>query len=155
MPLIPARGEWRYRTFDSNSTATFLKGSAVCLAPDRTVIEYSSVKSQWLGIAMHDSADSLPAGKVVIAVPTGLECTFRAKVATGTAGSTMSIGQSLHIAKSGNLVDVVEAAAHTTSQFSRVALVYSPIDSRDSTVECAVTALTPVFFSASTITVAT
>jgi hypothetical protein len=154
MSLIPARGEWRYRLFDSKSTATFVKGSAVCLAPDRTVIEYTSVKSQWLGIAMHNSVDSLAnPGKVLVAVPTGLECTFRAKVATGT--SVISIGESLQLAKSGNTVNIVETAAHATSQFSRVALAYSMIESRDSTIECAVTALTPVFFSASTITVAT
>src|SRR5690242_14412213 len=122
--LIPARGDWRYRLFDSNSTATFVKGSLVALNPRRLLVEYTSVSSAPVGIAMHNSADSLPAGKVVVAVPAGGECTFMAQ--TGTlALSALSLGQTVGIKKSGNTVDQVDATL--TSAVSAIGSIYGPV----------------------------
>ena len=58
MALIPNRGPWTTRLYDSNSTATFVYGSLVALDPRRRVIEYSSVKSAALGIALGNSVNS-------------------------------------------------------------------------------------------------
>ena len=122
--LIPARGGWGYRLFDSNSTATFVKGSLVALNPRRLLVEYTSVSSAAVGIAMHNSTDSLPAGKVLVAVPVGNECTFMAQ--TGTlALSALSLGQTVGIKKSGNTVDQVDATL--TSAVSAIGSLYSPV----------------------------
>ena len=151
--LIPNRGTWDNRLFDSNSTATFVKGSLVALAPDRRVIEYSSVKSAALGIALHDSADSLPAGKVLIAVP-GENATFWAQ--TGTlATSALSLGQAAGISKSGNTVDQLDTTI--TSGRSVVGYVYGSVKdtSSVSVIEIRWAPTQHVFGSASTNTFAT
>lgn len=154
MGLVPARGPWDYRTLDSNSSATFVKGSLVALAPDRRVIEYSSVKSGVLGIAMHNSVNSLPPGKVVVAVPNGGGCTFFAP--TGTlAVSALSAGQAVGIAKSGNTVDQVDTTIN--SRISVVGTVYAgPYDRSGVTVaEIAWSPTQGVWFSGSSNTFAT
>lgn len=123
MTLIPNRGPWTQRLLDSNSTATFVRGSLVALDPRRNVIEYSSVKSAALGIALHDSADSLPAGKVLVAIPTA-GCTFWAQ--TGTlAVSALSLGQACGISKSGNTVDQVDTTI--TSTVSVIGYIYGSV----------------------------
>lgn len=124
MGLTPARGDWNLRTFDSNSTATFVQGSLVALNPRRLVVEYTSVSSAPLGIAMHNSVNSIPAGKVVVAVPSGGDCTFWAQ--TGTlARSALSLGQTVGIKKSGNTVDQVDGTL--TSAVSAVGSVYGAV----------------------------
>lgn len=153
MALIPNRGPWEQRLLDSNSTATFVKGSLVALAPDRRVIEYSSVKSAALGIALHDSADSLPAGKVLVAVPTA-GCTFWAQ--TGTlATSALSIGQACGISKSGNTVDQVDTTV--ASRLSTVGVIYGSVKdtSSVSVIEVAWSPTMGVWFSGSSNTFAT
>ena len=155
MPLIPCRGEWVYRLLDSKSTATFTKGSLTDLAPDRTVIEYGSVRSQFVGIAMHNSVDSVPPGKVLVAVPSGAGCTMMVPMATNLAASALSLGTPVGISKSGNTVDQLDSAPQA-SAFSRVGLIYGkPILSPASQIEVAITGDAGVWFSTSTITVAT
>lgn len=125
MGLIPNRGRWEPRLFDSNSTATFVQGSLVALNPRRLVVEYTSVSSSPLGIAGHSSLNSLPAGKVLIHIPMGgAECTFWAQ--TGTlALSALSLGQTVGIKKSGNTVDQVDATL--TSQVSAIGSIYGKV----------------------------
>jgi hypothetical protein len=124
MPLQPCRGDWAYRLFDSNSTATFEGGSLVALNPRRLLVEYTSVSSAAVGIAMHRSVDSLPPGKVLVAVPSGGDCTFWAQ--TGTlALSSLSLGQYVGIKKSGNTVDQVDATL--TSAVSAIGGIYGPV----------------------------
>ena len=124
MALIPCRGDWAYRLLDSNSTATFVQGSLVALNPRRLLVEYTSVSSAAVGIAMHNSTDSLPAGKVVVAVPAMGECTFWAQ--TGTlALSALSLGQYVGIKKSGNTVDQVDATL--TSAVSAIGGIYGKV----------------------------
>jgi hypothetical protein len=120
MALQPNRGPWTNRLFDSNSTATFVGGSLVALNPRRLLVEYTSVTSGAVGIAAHDSADSLPAGKVLVHVPSA-GCTFWAQ--TGTlALSALSLGQTVGIKKSGNTVDQVDATL--TSAVSAIGHIY-------------------------------
>lgn len=112
------------RLFDSNSTATFVQGSLVALNPRRLLVEYTSVSSAAVGIAVHDSANSLPAGKVLVHVPSGGDCTFWAQ--TGTLGlSALSLGQTVGIKKSGNTVDQVDGTL--TSAVSAIGSLYSPV----------------------------
>ena len=124
MALIPNRGPWTTRLYDSNSTATFVYGSLVCLDPRRRVIEWSSVKSAPLGIALGNSVNSLAhPGKVLVAIPTA-GCSFWAL--TGTlAVSALSLGQTVGISKSGNTVDQVDATL--TSAVSAVGHIYSAV----------------------------
>lgn len=124
MSLRPNRGDWKYRLFDSHSTATFTEGSLVAFDIRRDVIEYSSAQSQPIGISMHRSVDSLAhPGKVLVAVPLGGECTFWAN--TGTiAVSSLSLGQRVGIIKSGNTVDQLSVAYSTASQ---VGYIYGKI----------------------------
>lgn len=155
MGLIPARGRWEHRLLDSKSTATFVRGSALGLAPDRTVIEYSSLASQFLGIAMNSSVDSLMhPGKVNVLVPDGGACTMWVPMATNLARSALSIGTPCSVSKSGNTVDQLNATPQA-SAFSQIGLIYSePVLSVFSKIEIALTSTTGVWFSSSTITVA-
>jgi hypothetical protein len=155
MGLVPARGDWDYRLFDSNSTATFVRGSLVALAPDRTVIEYKSVSSNWLGIALNASVDSLPyPGKVLVAIPNGGDCTVMVPMATNLAASALSIGTPVGVSKSGNTVDQLDSAPQA-SAFSRIGLIYAkPILSAYSMIEVAMNMGSGVFFSSSTVTLA-
>lgn len=125
MSLQPSRGVWDYRTLDSNSTATFVMGSLVAFNPRRLVVEYTSVTSGAIGIAMGSSVNSLAApGKVVVAVPLGGGCTFWAQ--TGTLGlSSLSYGQTAGIKKSGNTVDQVDQTL--TSAVSAIGHIYSKV----------------------------
>lgn len=153
MTLIPARGEWEYRTLDSNSTATFVYGSLVAFNPARTLVEYTSVSSAAVGIAMQNSVNSLPPGKVVVAVPTN-GCTFFAP--TGTlALSALSLGQAVGIKKSGNTMDQVDATI--TSTVSVIGTIYRfPVDTSGQTkAEIAWQMGQGVWFSGSSNTFAT
>lgn len=153
MGLIPASGPWLYRTLDSNSTATFVRGSLVAFNPRRLLVEYTSVTSSPVGIAMGSSVDSLPPGKVVVAVPNGGGCTFYAP--TGTlALSALSFGQAVGISKSGNTVDQVDATVN--SRISVVGTVYrGPFDTSGVTkAEIAWSPTQGVFFSGSSNTFA-
>lgn len=154
MSLIPARGEWRHRLLTSNSTATFVQGSLVALNPRRLVVEYTSVSSAAVGIALHDSVNSLAApGKVLVAIPCAPECTMWAP--TGTlAQSSLSLGQAVGIKKSGNTVDQVDQTI--TSTVSLIGLVYGPIvdTSGVSRIEIAWAATQALWFSGSSSTFA-
>ena len=152
MALIPNRGDWQQRLFDSNSTATFVKGSLVAFNPRRLLVEYTSVTSGAVGIALHDSADSLPAGQCLVAVPSA-GATFWAQ--TGTlALSALSLGQTVGIKKSGNTVDQVDGTL--TSAVSAIGHIYGKIQdtSKVSVIEVMWAPTQHVWGSASTNTFA-
>ena len=133
--IVPARGNWEYRTLTLSSTATFFKGDAVAFNGTRDVTRYLSTHSSLLGIALHDSSASLPAGKVLVAIPAP-NCTAYVDVDTGLAASQLSLGQSLGIYKSG----ATNTSFLTTlmgSNFSRLAVIAGPIDSTLSRIEVA------------------
>ena len=154
MSLQPCRGDWGIRLFDSNSTATFVGGSLVALNPRRLLVEYTSVSSAAVGIAAHASVDSLPPGKVAVFVPSGGDCTFWAQ--TGTlAVSSLSLGQTVGIKKSGNTVDQVDQTL--TSAVSAIGALYSKVQDTSgvSKIEVYWAPTQWVFGSASTNTFAT
>jgi hypothetical protein len=142
--LIPGRGPWTYRTYDVLSTATFKKGCAVRLNVDRVVSEYSGGSPGFLGIAMHDSANSLPPGKVVVAIPGDYGCTVQADL-DAVAASGLSIGQSGAIIKKGNFMSYFSSAGSTVAS-GQPLIICSPLNSALSTIECTlnVAALTSV-----------
>jgi hypothetical protein len=155
MPLKTCRGKWELKLMDSNSTATFVQDSAVGLLPNRSVGEYQSTMSQFLGIAQNSSVNSLAhPGKVVVAIPDGGFCTMMVPMATNLARSALSIGTPVGLTKSGNTVDQLNATPQD-SAFSRIGIIYGlPILSPTSQIEVALTHTAGVWFSSSTITVA-
>jgi hypothetical protein len=155
MGLISASGNWRKKLMDSNSTATFVRGSAVGLLPNRTVGEYTSVMSQWLGIALNSSVDSLMhPGKVLVEIPSGADCTMWVPMATNLARSALSVGTPVGVSKSGNTVDQLDSAPQA-SAFSRIGIIYGPpILSGLSQIEVALTQTAGIFWSSSTATYA-
>ena len=132
--FIPASGDWDYRQFNTASAATFVKGCLVCLNGARDVTEYDSTMSTYLGIAMHNSVNSAPPGKVLVAIPKP-GCTAFCDAFTGMATSLTSVGQARGIAKSGNFVSFI-TTLHTSVWSQIVTLVGQPRSS-DSRVEVA------------------
>ena len=133
--LIPARGNWEYRLTNQASAATFFKGDALALNGVREAVRFASTSSQLHGIAMQDSANSLPRGKVIVAIPAP-NCTAYADVDVGIAASALSIGQGKSLYKSGatNTSYISQLAG---SQFSTVCVVAGPLDSALSRIEVA------------------
>lgn len=135
--IVPSRnhGAWEAQTFDLASTASFKKGSLVKLDTARNVAEYTSVDSQWLGVAAHSAADSLPAGKCVVFVPTdGARCTV--DVPAGMVASTLSIGFAYAITRPVGGADAQprsELSTLATSVWSRVVTITGVIDNRSGT----------------------
>lgn len=134
MGMVPNRGRWEYELFDTTSTATFVKGSLVQLAGNRQLSEYSGGEASCLGIAMHSSVQSLPAGKVLVAIPTSGACTAIADVLAGDTSSNLSLGEAVSIQKSGNTVSYVTTVY--TSAASNVCVIRgAPILSPTSMIE--------------------
>ena len=148
---IPSNNEWEHRTYDADSAATFRKGSLVNLTPARNVDEFLSTDSQFLGVAAHNSVDSLPAGKVNILIPLpGARMTV--DVPAGLVASELSLGQVGTIVKSGNTVSYYSNLVG--SAMTRHVVVCGPLDSANSRIEVALTADGRVFNSGSTATFA-
>lgn len=134
--LVPNRGRWTYDRFATGSSVTFKQGSLVQFAGDRTLSEYSGGEPNFLGIALHNSTDSLPTGFVTVAIPTNGECTAWADVPSGLANSAFSLGESVGITKSGNTVSMITTGF--TSSASRCAVIRGlPVLSPVSRVEIA------------------
>ena len=130
--FVLGRGCWDIRQFNTNSAATFLKGSLVELNGARDVIEYASASSSVLGVAMQDSANSTPPGKVNVGIPTP-GCTAYADVAPGMVASAISVGEALGVGKRGNYMSFV--TSHSASIFSRIVTIVGALDSTTSRVE--------------------
>jgi hypothetical protein len=129
MGLIPNRGRWEQELFDTLSTATFKQGSLVKLGAARTVSEYSGGEASFLGIALSNSTASLPAGKVLVAIPTSPSC------------------------KSGNTVSLVTTSF--TSTGGKIAVIRGPIIlSPTSRIECSFIDAGNVFASSASQTIA-
>jgi hypothetical protein len=130
-------------------------GSLVAMNPRRLLVEYTSVSSAAVGIALHSSVDSYAnPNKCLVAVPSGGDCTFWAQ--TGTlAVSALSLGQYVGIKKSGNTVDQVDATL--TSAVSAIGGVYGKVQDTSgvSKIEIYWAPTQWVFGSASTTTFAT
>lgn len=134
--LIPGRGPWTVRQFNTTSTATYLRNCAVAFSANLgTVSEYSGGASGFLGIALSGSTYSLPAGKVQVAIPNGPECTLFADVPV-IGGSLLTVGATCGIYKVGNLNSWVTMSY--TSSAGRPFIIVSPLNSANSTIELAV-----------------
>lgn len=119
MPLgfVPGSGPWEHREFTTLSTATFKKGSLVELGGARTLTEYASTSSSVLGIALCDSVNSTPAGKVQVAIPRP-GCIAWADLAPGIGASSLSAGVALGVGKRGDYMSFV--TTHHASVWSQI-----------------------------------
>lgn len=119
MPLgfVPGSGPWEHREFTTLSTATFKKGSLVELGGARTLTEYASTSSSVLGIALCDSVNSTPAGKVQVAIPRP-GCIAWADLAPGIGSSGLSAGQAMGVGKRGDYMSFV--TTHHASVWSLI-----------------------------------
>ena len=143
--LTPARGNWEYRTLNTASAATFAKGCLVALNGARNVVEFTSNMSSYLGIAMSHSTASLPAGKVLVAIPKP-GCTAFSDLTNNFGTSLTSIGEQFSIGKHGNLTSYITLRA---SVFSSNVEIVGPVDSSTSRVEVAFVQLGAAFYSVS------
>ena len=148
--LIPNRGNWDYQEFNTASAATFLKGSLVMLDGARNVNIYTSTSSHYLGIAMQDSVNSKPAGKVQVALPRA-GCTAFSDITTAVGTSATSIGQAYGLTNPGNVVSFVTTLA--TSVFSRIVTIVGPVDSATSRVEVAFVQNEALIWSTSSVSI--
>lgn len=123
--IVPSSGNWDYRQYDTTSTATFLKGCLVTFSGARTLVERASTDSGYVGIAMSDSANSFPAGKIQVAIPKP-GCTAFVDVTANFASSQLSAGQAWGLDKRGNYNSYLTTLA--TSVFSRIVTIVGVID---------------------------
>lgn len=130
--LIPTKGRWIERQFDTTSTATFLAGCAVKISAGNTLSEYSGGEASLLGIAAISSASSLPAGKVQVFVP-GNDHFCTADVPTGVAASSLSRGLTVGLYKVGNFMSFITTSY--TSTLGRCAVITGELESTLSRIE--------------------
>lgn len=154
--LIPARGNWESRWFETASAATFAKGSLVGLDDAYRLGEYASTDSAILGIAAsHSTASTTIRGlsmvQVFIPAP---GCTAYSDVTTGVTQSALSIGKKIAFAKEGNLFSYASTVMGHSSRFSAIATVVGPIDADLSRVEVAFNMENAVLYSVSSTTFA-
>lgn len=154
--LVPARGIWEIRWFETLSTATFPKGSLVNFDSQYRLREYLSTDSQIVGIALSYSTQSTSIrglDMVAVAIPTP-NCTAYSDLTTGVTQSSMSIGKKVLVYKQGNMMSYASTLFGQASGFSQIAQVVGPIDATNSRVEIAFNVLAGVFYSGSTATFA-
>jgi len=131
----PYRGNWRIRRFTTTSSVTFRQFCPVSLASDHLLTDCAggAANQKLLGIALHASADSFPAGEVLVAIP-GFGATALSKVQTGVGSSALSIGLAYDIEKSANNYRI-----DPDSDTSAMCMIMGAINSADSTIEVAFT----------------
>ncbi len=136
--IIPARGDWEHIRSPVTTLAQgqFQRGDLVAIGPARFVSLYTSSNySAVLGVATHDSVNSLPAGYATIAVPKP-GCTAMVDVLPTEARSNLSFGESGSIVSFGGRTSTFSKLA--TSVFSRVVTIRTaeqPLNSADSRIE--------------------
>ena len=152
--LVPSSGPWEYRQYDTTSTATFLKGCLVTFGGARTLVERASTDSGYVGIALSDSVNSFPAGKIQVAIPRP-GCTAFCDVTANFSSSQLSAGQAWGLDKRGNYNSFLTTLA--TSVFSRIATIVGPIDlgarSGNSRIEIAFIQNEAIIYSTSSVSI--
>ena len=154
--LVPARGNWESRWFETLSTATYAKGSLVNFNPVYQLREYLSTDSTVVGIAASASTGSQSLGgvkKVQVYIPTP-NCTAYSDLTTGVLQSGMSIGKRCLVYKQGNLMSYASTVMGHASNFSSIAFVAGPIDAALSRVEIGFNLDSVALYSTSTTTFA-
>lgn len=145
--LTVGRGRWIQRTLNITAASAFTAGDAVGVAGARTVSLYSGGAANFLGIALGNSANSLPAGQMVVAIPVGPDCTVIANLPTGLAQSAVSFGESVGLYAVGGSTSYVTTSY--TSDTGRPFIVASQaINSTNSTIELLFKPNTGVYGSA-------
>lgn len=134
--LQAGRGRWTLRTLDITAASTFTLGDGLGVAGARTISLYSGGDDNFIGIARHNSADSLPAGKVVVEIPADAGCTVVLNVPTGVAASALSFGQTVGIYPVAGSTSYLTTSY--TSDAGRPFIIVAPINSANSTIECAI-----------------
>ena len=154
--LVPARGNWETRWFETASAATFGRGSLVNLDDAYRLGEYSSTDSAIVGIAAsHSTASQSIRGINMVAVYLPSPgCTAYSDVTTGVTQSGMSIGKKILIYKEGNLMSYASTVMGHASRHSAIAQVVGPIDADLSRVEVAFNMENVAFYSTSSVTFA-
>lgn len=102
----PVRGSWELKLMQTASAATFGKGCPVTFDTARNLQETTLGSPNIIGIAMHASVDSFPAGKVLVAVPQDNSAVFTAAIETDVVASLISVGQCYSIEKSTNTLRI-------------------------------------------------
>ena len=127
-----------------------MKGCLVSFNGVRQLVEYDSTLSQYVGIALQNSANSTPAGKVLVAVPKP-GCTAWCDAFTGMGTSAVSVGHAMGVAKLGNYASFITTLA--TSVFSKVVTIVGPVRSADSRVEVAFIQNEAAIYSTSSVSI--
>jgi len=154
--LVPARGDWETRWFETLSTATYAKGSLVNFNAAYQLREYASTDSTVVGIAASASTGSQSMGgvkKVGVWIPAP-NCTAYSDLTTGVTQSAMSVGKRILIYKQGNLMSYASTVMGHASNFSSIAVVVGPVDTALSRVEIAFNQDSVAFYSTSSATFA-
>lgn len=154
--IIPARGDWEYRTFRQSELTTlsqgmFGKGDLVCLDHGRHLSVWTSTQSNWLGIALHASIDSSLGVTVAIPKP---GCTAYADSLTTDAASNFSYGQAgSFMTRYGHTsVLTMQPGLPSGSAHSLIATIVGRLDSTQSRIEVAFLSQNAIFYSASSAT---
>lgn len=138
--ITPGRGPWEYirSPITSLSQGQFQKGDLVACGVARLASLYTSSNySTILGVATHDSLNSLPAGFATIAVPQD-GCTAWVDTLVGEVRSNLSFGEAGSIVSANGRTSTFSKLA--TSVWSRVVEIRTadqPVNSTDSRIEVA------------------
>ena len=152
--ITPARGPWEYirSPITSLSQGQFQKGDLVATGFGRvTSLFTSSNMTTALGVAMHDSLNSLPSGYAVIAIPLP-GCTAYVDTLAGEARSNLSFGEAGSIVSANGRTSCFSKLA--TSVWSRVVEIRTaeqPLNSADSRIEVAFIQNTLTLYSTSSV----
>jgi hypothetical protein len=138
--ITPARGPWEYvrSPITLLSQGQFIKGDLVAVGTGRFCSVYTSSNySTFLGVATHDSLNSLPTGYATIAVPFP-GCTAFVDTLVGEIRSNLSFGEAGSIVSANGRTSCFSKLA--TSVWSRVVEIRTaeyPVNSLDSRIEVA------------------
>lgn len=152
--LVPARGNWETRWFETASAATYGKGAVVNFDAAYRLKEYLSTDSALVGIALsHSTASTSIRGlsMVAVAIPAP-NCTAYSDVTTGVTQSGLSIGKKILVYKEGNLMSYASTVMGHASRHSAIAQIVGPIDADNSRVEIAFNMENVGFYSTSSTT---
>jgi hypothetical protein len=139
MGITPGRGPWEYirSPITSLSQGQFQKGDLVTSGVGRLASLFTSSNNTFaLGVATHDSLDSLPRGFAVIAYPSGPGCTAFVDTLVTEARSNLSFGEAGSIVSANGRTSTFSKLA--TSVWSRVVQIRTadqPLNSSDSRIE--------------------
>lgn len=152
--IVPARGDWEYRTFPKSQLTTLSQGAfgygdLVCLDHGRNLSVYTSTQSGYLGVALHASANSQLGITVAIPRP---GCTAYVDSLTTDAASSFSLGQSASIMTRYGHTSVLSMQPAGGSAFSFLVTLVGPMDSVRSRIEVGFIQQGATFYSASSST---